>query len=126
MRELVVEILRRAGYEVLSAHDGEEAIRVVREAHERIALVVTDVVMPKMSGRTLARRIREIRADMRILLMSGYETASEAGRRELADARLPLIEKPFTEGTLLARVRDVLEDVPVPVAIPDPLDLQRR
>ncbi|MDF2698066.1 MAG: hybrid sensor histidine kinase/response regulator, partial [Labilithrix sp.] len=127
MRELVVEILRRAGYEVLSAHDGEEAIRIVREEHERIALVVTDVVMPKMSGRMLARRIREIRADMRILLMSGYETASEAGRRELADARLPLIEKPFTEGALLARVRDVLEDVrSVPVAIPDPLDLQRR
>jgi two-component system, cell cycle sensor histidine kinase and response regulator CckA len=127
MRELVVEILRRAGYEVLSAHDGEEAIRIVREEPERIALVVTDVVMPKMSGRTLARRIREIRADMRILLMSGYESASDAGRRDLADARLPLIEKPFTEGVLLARVRDVLEDVrSVPVAIPDPLDLQRR
>jgi two-component system, cell cycle sensor histidine kinase and response regulator CckA len=121
MRELVVEILLRAGYVVLAAHDGDEAIRIVREEHERIALVVTDVVMPKMSGRTLARRIREIRTDMRILLMSGYETASEAGRRDLAEAELPLIEKPFTEDAFLTRVREVLEDVSsIPVAIPDP------
>ncbi|MCW5833742.1 MAG: PAS domain-containing protein [Labilithrix sp.] len=114
MRELVVEILERAGYSVLSASGGDEAVRAVLEARQRIALVVTDIVMPKMSGRTLAGRLRQIRPDLRVLLMSGYETATEARGREPSalERRLPLIEKPFTEDALLARVREVLSQSP--------------
>ena len=116
MRDLVVEILERAGYAVLSANSGDEAVRIVLETRERIALVVTDIVMPKMSGRTLAGRLRQIRPELRVLLMSGYETATEARAREpvASDRRLPLIEKPFTEDALLARVRDVLAQSPTP------------
>ncbi|MBX3203195.1 MAG: response regulator, partial [Labilithrix sp.] len=92
------------------------AVRIVLETRERIALVVTDIVMPKMSGRTLAGRLRQIRPELRVLLMSGYETATEARAREpvASDRRLPLIEKPFTEDALLARVRDVLAQSPTP------------
>jgi CheY-like chemotaxis protein len=119
MRDLVVEILARAGYVVLAARDGDEALHILREEHSRIALIVTDVVMPRMSGRTLARRVWDLYPDMRILLMSGYETANEPDRRELVDSGLPLVEKPFTEDAFLARVRDVLEPDPrIPVAIP--------
>ena len=119
MRELVVEILARAGYVVLSAQDGEEALQILRDEHTRIALIVTDVVMPRMSGRTLARRVRELHPDMRVLLMSGYETANEPDDRlELVDAALSLVEKPFTEDAFLSRVRDVLDpSPPTPVAI---------
>ncbi len=119
MRELVVELLARAGYVVLAARDGEEALDILREEHSRIALIVTDVVMPRMSGRTLARRVRDLHPDMRVLLMSGYEMANEPDRRELIESGLPLVEKPFTEASFLARVRDVLELVsPIPVTVP--------
>ena len=114
MRALVVETLTRAGYEVVCVSGGEEALRVVEEGRERIDLVLTDIVMPKMSGRKLASRIRHLRPDMRILLMSGYETATEARSRD-EEGFFPLIEKPFTEDALLARVRHVLDPAPSPL-----------
>jgi CheY-like chemotaxis protein len=113
MRQLVVDVLDRAGYVVLAATDGEDALRLLRDRESAIALVVSDVVMPKMGGRTLAARIREIRPDVRILLMSGHETAVEAKRRESerserSEPPIPRIEKPFTEELLLSRIRETL------------------
>jgi signal transduction histidine kinase len=101
LRRLVVEILSNAGYTVRSAAGGEAALRMVIEEGGEPALVLTDVVMPRMSGRALAERVRQLRPNVRVLLMSGHD-AGEQGRD------LPIVEKPFSEDRLLAKIRDVL------------------
>ena len=101
LRRLVVEILSNAGYTVRSAAGGEAALRMVVEEDGEPALLLTDVVMPRMSGRALAQRVRQVRPSVRVLLMSGHD-AGEQGRD------LPIVEKPFSEDRLLAKIRDVL------------------
>jgi signal transduction histidine kinase len=112
LRRLVVEILERAGYGVLSANGGDEAIRIVLDRREPVALLLTDVVMPKMSGRTLAARILQMRPNVRVLLMSGHDDAEMGRRRDRngLDHCFPIVEKPFTEAALLARICDILAD----------------
>jgi two-component system, cell cycle sensor histidine kinase and response regulator CckA len=105
VRRLVATILRKAGYEAWSAQDGEEAIRIVLAQRDRIALLLSDIVMPKMNGRALAARVLQIRPDMRVLLMSGYDEAT----KEWGNPPFPVIEKPFTEQVLLAHVRGMLD-----------------
>ena len=78
-----------------------------------MALLLTDVVMPKINGRTVAARVKQLRPGTRVLLMSGYD-AERAGPRKSADGATadedyPLLDKPFTERGLLARVREVLD-----------------
>jgi len=107
VRRLVVEILQRAGYEALSAEGGEEAIRIVLERRERISLLLSDIVMPKMSGRTLAGRVLQLQPSVRVLLMSGHDDAQV--ERRGPNQTWPIIEKPFTEPVLLVRVRDILD-----------------
>lgn len=110
MRLLVSEILQRVGYRVLAASSGDDALRIIAEEQEPIAMVITDVVMPKMSGRTLAMRIRERLPNTPVLLISGYETSKESLPHAQSECpSLPLLEKPFTEEALLTRVLDVLD-----------------
>ena len=123
LRRLVIEMLRRAGYHVLSADCGETALRLLLEHLQGVSLLLTDVVMPKMSGRTLAARVLQLRPDLRVLLMSGHDD-SDANRHSASPIdrsaheppdrptikSLPIVQKPFTEETLLARIRDALND----------------
>jgi two-component system cell cycle sensor histidine kinase/response regulator CckA len=111
VRRLVVTILQRAGYEALSAESGEEAIRILAERRERIALLLSDIVMPRMNGRTLAGRVVQLQPGVRVLLMSGYDDAQM--ERDAAGESFPVVGKPFTEEILLARVREVLEGAAV-------------
>jgi signal transduction histidine kinase/FixJ family two-component response regulator len=120
LRRLVVEILHRADYRVLSAARGEEAIRVLLKQRQPVALLLTDVVMPGMNGRTLAARVLQLRPDVRVLLMSGHDDADLDRRRASgeataaglfgrpADRSFSIVQKPFTEQALLARIRDIL------------------
>jgi CheY-like chemotaxis protein/anti-sigma regulatory factor (Ser/Thr protein kinase) len=107
VRELVRSALARAGYRVLAARDGEEAM-VRAAAHDgRIDLLLTDVVMPNVNGRELARRFRAARPDARVLFMSGYAADVIADEGALnGDAEL--LVKPFTPEELEARVRAAL------------------
>jgi CheY-like chemotaxis protein len=107
VRELVRVALTRAGFRVLAARDGEEAM-VRAAAHSgRIDLLLTDVVMPGLSGPELARRFRQARAESRVLFMSGYAADVIAEEGALAgDA--DLLSKPFTPDELVARVHDAL------------------
>jgi len=108
VREAVRGILRRHGYTVLEARSAGEAL-LVSERHEHpIHLLLTDVVMPQMSGPDLAKRLAHTRPEMKVLCMSGY-TDDAIARHGAADGLLPLLHKPITVDALTQRVRDVLD-----------------
>jgi len=95
------------GYQVLEAAGGEEALEIVRNQAQTIALLITDVVMPGMDGPTLVRAVRRLRPEMQIMFMSGY--AEEAFRRNEEKAEnLHFLPKPFGLKQLAAKVKDVL------------------
>jgi len=98
-------------YSVLEARHGAEAIEISERHRGPIQLMVTDVVMPQMSGRELAQRLQPVRPDMRVLYMSGYTTtpsfATECSARAFA-----FLSKPFTPDALALKVREVLEAPP--------------
>jgi PAS domain S-box-containing protein len=108
VRTVAGQILRASGYVVLEAADGAEALRVSEEFAGSIELLLTDVVMPKMSGPTLARNLARTRPEMRVLCMSGY-TEDSVLRRGLITGELAFLEKPFTATSLTRKVREVLE-----------------
>jgi CheY-like chemotaxis protein len=107
VRTLASQVLRRHGYAVLEARDALEALRVVERHQESIDLMVTDVVMPQMSGRDLAGRIHDARPSMKVLFMSGYAEHPSV-RREIA-AGAPFLQKPFTPESFARKVRDTLD-----------------
>jgi len=110
VRALAREVLERQGYSVLEASDGLHALRHFEAGSDRIDLVLTDVVMPRMSGRELVDRVRAIRPETRVLYMSGY-TEDAIVRHGVRDASTVLLGKPFAPGDLLAKVREVLDRV---------------
>jgi CheY-like chemotaxis protein len=108
LRELAQEILEAQGYLVLVARDGVDAVGLAERHAGPIDLLLTDVVMPKMTGRQVAERLASGRPAMRILFMTGY-TDDAVLRRGLAEANTALLPKPFTPERLLRRVREVLD-----------------
>jgi two-component system, cell cycle sensor histidine kinase and response regulator CckA len=107
VRTIAIAALQRFGYTVLSAVSGEEALSIASGFLGRIDLLLTDVVMPGMNGRDLAWRLRVERADIRVLLMSGYTENAMADRADL-DAEFGYVQKPFTPDTLAEKVREAL------------------
>ena len=107
VRELASEILRRVGYVVLEAGDGAAALEVAGAHEGEIHLLVTDMVMPRMSGRDLAERLRSLRTSLRVLYMSGYVQDASA-RAALASEHSAFVGKPFTPQALTDRVRELL------------------
>jgi PAS domain S-box-containing protein len=110
VRALTREVLERQGYRVLEASDGLQALRLYEAEGDRIDLVLSDVVMPRMSGREMVDRVRAIRPDMRVLYMSGY-TEDAIVRHGVRDASAVLLGKPFAPADLLAKIREVLDRV---------------
>jgi two-component system cell cycle sensor histidine kinase/response regulator CckA len=108
VRQLTHEILRRNGYRVLEAADGVEALAVVRDHAGHIDLMLTDVVMPRMSGHELVELARPVRPDMRILYVSGYSEEAIARQGQLTNG-IELLAKPFTPGVLTAKIRELLD-----------------
>ncbi len=112
IRDLVRHILEAHGYTVIAASRGEEAVELAKRHDGSIDLLVTDVVMPGMSGRELADRLSRSRANLRVLYMSGY-TYNEIGRHGVLGSDIAFIQKPFAPDGLMRKVREVL-DAPVP------------
>jgi len=108
VRELAQRILQSRGYTVLSAQHGGDALQIASVADQRIDLVVTDVVMPGMTGRELVDALRAQRPGVRVLYMSGY-TDDDIVRRGLLTANVAFLQKPFTGKSLGRRVRSVLD-----------------
>jgi two-component system, cell cycle sensor histidine kinase and response regulator CckA len=112
VRQVAEALLRRHGYDVTVAEDGEAALAVMDEHGAGVQLVITDVVMPRMNGRELAERIATRFPGTRILFISGY-TDDDILRRGVQANGIDLLEKPFTADELLRRVRRAL-DLPRP------------
>jgi hypothetical protein len=109
MRELVRRLLIRNGYAVVTAADGMEALGIVERDPAAIDLLLTDVVMPRMRGDQLEQAAHAHRADLPVLLMSGFAHVP-AGGTEREAPPLNVLEKPFTEAALLEQVRRLLDD----------------
>jgi len=109
VRSLVVDILEAEGYKVLSAEDAEQALILAKSHDGPIHLVVTDIVMPNMSGSELAAELLRLRPDTRIIFTSGYSDA-EIVRRTQSGAPANFVSKPFTPEELQRKVREVLKD----------------
>jgi CheY-like chemotaxis protein len=107
IRALVRKILRRQGYEVLEASNGEEALTICRDHPGKIGLLITDVIMPEVGGRELVDRFHALRSDAKVLYVSGY--TDDAG---IYSGKFPpgtaFLQKPFTLGALLDKVKEVL------------------
>jgi two-component system cell cycle sensor histidine kinase/response regulator CckA len=107
-RRVIHETLRRHGYTVIEAVDGVDAIAKSAAHAGTIHLLLTDVVMPGMTGRQLARSIGHMRPDTRVIYMSGY-TDNSIVHHGILDPGLAYLQKPFTADILLHKVREVLE-----------------
>jgi two-component system cell cycle sensor histidine kinase/response regulator CckA len=108
VRSVTEAILTRSGYTVLAASGGDQALQLAQVHADRIDLLLTDVVMPGMSGPDLATRLHDTRPSTRVLFASGY-TDDGVVRSGILDPGFAFIQKPFTPDALLARVRDVLD-----------------
>jgi signal transduction histidine kinase/ActR/RegA family two-component response regulator len=107
VRELAALFLKSTGCKVLTARDGKEALEMVECSNERIQVLVTDVVMPNMRGPELAKRLKALRADIRIIYMSGYLEYKTGSGEFLEDGFF--LQKPFTRDTLVSKVVEALK-----------------
>jgi two-component system cell cycle sensor histidine kinase/response regulator CckA len=107
VREVAREFLESGGYTVIEANNGAEALRLAIEHKTAINLLVTDMVMPGMTGKELARRLQHQHPAIGVVYMSGYseQTAAETTQ---ADASMLLLTKPFSRGSILRAVREAL------------------
>jgi DNA-binding response OmpR family regulator len=109
LREMIHEILEAAGYTVVASADPEEALRQLGATEVPIHLLLTDVVMPRMSGPELARNVPIARHEIKVLFMSGY-TDEALGLHGVLGAGTQFIQKPFTTDALLGKVREALDE----------------
>ena len=107
IRRLVCAMLGQQGYQCLEAVDGVDALRLLDETPTPIHLVLTDVIMPKMTGAELGLRLVRLRPELPIVFMSGY--SDDPMVRNLERVPLMFLAKPFTAATLLEKVRQALD-----------------
>jgi PAS domain S-box-containing protein len=108
VREMAMEILRDCGYHVLEAHHPQEALDLAAEYEGEIHLMLTDVVMPLMSGRQLAEQLMPVRPDMKVLYMSGY-TDDAIVHHGVLEEGTAFIAKPFGINSLALKLREMLD-----------------
>ena len=108
LRDLTCAMLEQNGYTVLAAENGKEAIKIAERQDRPIHLLLTDVVMPGMSGRELASNLVAKHPDMRVLYMSGY-TSDSIVHHGVLEPEISFIEKPFSQEALTHKLREVLD-----------------
>jgi CheY-like chemotaxis protein len=110
--KLTAERLKECGYTVLTAHDGAHALEVARSCQEPIHLLLTDIMMPRMGGLTLARSLSELRPGVRVIFMTGH-AEREASYREAMRSGAESIQKPFRHDQLIRLVNQMFERAPL-------------
>lgn len=108
IRDLTVRALRGYGYTVLDAADGLAAMELAKAPGQQIALLVTDLVMPNMSGATLGSHMAELIPGLKVLYVSGYLDRGTSSQ-ELISPTVPWLKKPFTPLELARKVRETLD-----------------
>jgi CheY-like chemotaxis protein len=111
VRALASRSLRERGYRVIEARQGVEALQQLEQQSAGVDLVISDVVMPEMGGRELARRLAMLRPSLPVLFISGY-TGEDVIQRGLMEPGAPFQQKPFTPDGLARKVREMLDAVP--------------
>lgn len=109
MRQLAQAVLQSQGYAVLAAPDGQQAIKMATQHTGTIHLLMTDVVMPGMSGKDLADQMGRMYPGLKVVLMSGYPD-EEVLRHGAHDAGVAFLQKPFTPAALAQLVRETLDN----------------
>jgi CheY-like chemotaxis protein len=108
VRMLTSTILESLGYSVLEADSGAKALEISGQFQGRIDLLLTDVIMPGMTGRELAKRLRSLRPSIKVLLVSGYAEDDGLESRG-SESEFDLLPKPFTPSALAVKVREILQ-----------------
>jgi PAS domain S-box-containing protein len=108
VRHVLLEMLKQTGYRTLGAECGQEAIEICRSCETPVDILITDVVMPKMGGRELAARLREVTPELKVLFVSGY-TDSAIVHHGVLEPGTHFLQKPFSVEQLAGKVREVLE-----------------
>ena len=119
VRELASEFLKSAGYKVIAAKDGTEALAIAERSGEAVHVLVTDVVMPGMRGPELAKRLKRLRAGVRIIYISGYLEYNRGSEDFLEEGFF--LQKPFSRDTLLSKVGEALRKVPAKQRVAQPV-----
>jgi PAS domain S-box-containing protein len=110
VRDLTAKILGDLGYEVLVAENGKQALEVATGNLEKIALVISDIVMPQLGGRELVERLLQLKPRLKIIFISGY-TENSMLHQGVLDKHLIFLQKPFSYEALASRVREALRDI---------------
>jgi two-component system cell cycle sensor histidine kinase/response regulator CckA len=111
VRELACKFLDTAGYHVLAAKDGVEALKIAKDRSQSISALLTDVVMPEMRGTELAGRLSNLLPEMKIIFMSGYLEHNDESDRLIEES--VFLEKPFTRESLLSKVNEAFRSASV-------------
>jgi len=111
VRKLVATMLSSNGYKVLTADDGESAIKTFKKSKQPIDLVLLDVVSPGMSGPMVAERLAALQPGLRVLFMSGFGNTTVV-QRYVVEKGCALLTKPFTEHQLTKKVHELLNEAP--------------
>jgi YesN/AraC family two-component response regulator len=116
VRGLARLVLEKNGFHVLEARNGEEALLLCQNPKETFHIMVTDVVMPRMSGPQLVKNLEPFRPNLKVLYLSGY-TDEAIIQHGIIGPETPFLHKPFTEAGLVSKVQEVLEQQPDPEAL---------
>lgn len=108
VNDLTKQILERAGYRVLSALNGKEALSLFRKEMDRISLVILDLIMPEMGGRECLEELRKLDPSVKVLITSGH-LVLETEREDIGSAAKGFVNKPYTMKQILTAVREVLD-----------------
>jgi Response regulator containing CheY-like receiver, AAA-type ATPase, and DNA-binding domains len=110
VRVSVGELLQLQGYNILLAADGQEALEIASNSDDPIDLLITDVILPKLSGRELAQRIHQVQSTIKVLFISGYSEQAAFQNFENVPETADFIQKPCSMEALLQKIRSLLNE----------------
>jgi CheY-like chemotaxis protein len=108
VRKVTSEVLQGAGYAVFTARNAPEAVQAFQECSGKVDLLLSDIVLPGKNGHAVANEIKQVRPDIRVLLITGY--AEQLALGDAGNKRTPCLAKPFSAGVLLRTIRRVLDE----------------